>query len=157
MALSDADIERYARHVIVPGLGAAGQEAITRTHLLVVAAPQAERYVLAYARAAGFRITPTEEPAPACAIAAGTDALGDDARAVLRTLRCPIVWYALRGTRVIGGVLAPGDALPAPSIDEPCEIALHAPAAADAVASAVAVVLGWADVETSFDVDFGAA
>lgn len=154
MALSDAEIERYARHVIVPGVGASGQERISRSRLAVFAAPDAETYLLAYARAAGFQVSRAVEPAPDCAIAAGLHALDSNALTALRELHCPIVWYAFLGARLVGGRLARGGALPAaPQAAPPPDPAMNAPAAADAVASAIAMVLGWTDVETEIDVD----
>ena len=35
MALSDTELERYARHIIVPGIGATGQEALMKTEVQV--------------------------------------------------------------------------------------------------------------------------
>ncbi|MGO8869044.1 MAG: HesA/MoeB/ThiF family protein [Alphaproteobacteria bacterium] len=53
MTISDAELERYARHIILPEVGEAGQEKLLRSKVLVVGAGGLGAPVLLYLAAAG--------------------------------------------------------------------------------------------------------
>ena len=52
--LSDADLERYARQVIMPDMGEAGQEALLAARVLIVGAGGLGAPVLLYLASAGI-------------------------------------------------------------------------------------------------------
>ncbi|MDX1486333.1 MAG: ThiF family adenylyltransferase, partial [Alphaproteobacteria bacterium] len=52
MEFSDAQLERYARHIILPELGGAGQEKLLRSSVLVIGAGGLGSPLLLYLAAA---------------------------------------------------------------------------------------------------------
>lgn len=54
MSLNDDELERYARHIVLPDIGGAGQNAIKAAHLLVVGAGGIGSPVIQYLAAAGI-------------------------------------------------------------------------------------------------------
>lgn len=56
MPLSDAEIERYARQIIIPRFGAAGQERLLRSKVIVIGDGCGARTAATYLQAAGVGI-----------------------------------------------------------------------------------------------------
>jgi molybdopterin/thiamine biosynthesis adenylyltransferase len=54
--LDDAAIERYARQIVVPGIGAAGQEKLLESTVLLVGHPRGCATAALYLRAAGVNV-----------------------------------------------------------------------------------------------------
>ncbi|MEY5008569.1 MAG: hypothetical protein RL764_1885 [Pseudomonadota bacterium] len=54
MSLNDDELERYARHIVLPDIGGAGQNAIKAAHLLVIGAGGIGSPVIQYLAAAGI-------------------------------------------------------------------------------------------------------
>lgn len=53
MSLNDEELERYARHIVLPDIGGAGQNAIKAAHMLVIGAGGISSPVIQYLTAAG--------------------------------------------------------------------------------------------------------
>ena len=53
MSLTDQELERYARHIVLPDIGGAGQNAIRAAHMLVIGAGGIGSPVIQYLSAAG--------------------------------------------------------------------------------------------------------
>jgi hypothetical protein len=158
--LTDADIERYARQIVIPGFGAAGQEVVCASALLIDGEAEGAIHARAYARAAGFRFANgAHDPDLRCAVLAGTNGVARAAVDALARLSCPVVWYAVDGSRVRAGVWRTGgahrsrppfEALPdAPAAPH----FVHALAAADAIATAVALAAGWPHADTPYEIE----
>ena len=58
MSLNDDELERYARHIVLPDIGGAGQNAIKAAHMLVIGAGGIGSPVIQYLAAAGVGTTP---------------------------------------------------------------------------------------------------
>jgi hypothetical protein len=163
MPLTEADIERYARQILVPGFGASGQQRIRESRVIVCGEPSGVDNARRVARAVGFEVVAADaQPPVACAIVAGIAAMSSLEEAALSALagsRCPIVWYALTPSGYRTGVAFHPSRLTlratAPTRAAAEIEALHAIAAADAVATAVATVLAWPDVEHDYEVEVG--
>lgn len=82
MSLSDEQLDRYARHIVLPEIGGAGQVALTRAHVAIIGAGGIGSPALLYLAAAGVgRLTIIDDDAVALAnlqrqIAFGTDDIG---------------------------------------------------------------------------------
>jgi hypothetical protein len=149
MSLSDEDIELYARQIILPGVGVSGQERLCASRIVVDGDPEGRAVASGYARAAGLQIQrELVDPTPDCVIIAGAGVTPERLR-VLSALRRPIVWYQLDDTTVRAGTWRHGCRCPPVVLDGDAALSarpgLHALAACDAVATAIAVLLGWSN------------
>lgn len=147
MQLTDEQIDRFARQIIVPGIGAVGQERLCATRVRVHGDPTGCRYVEAYARAVGMQISAGEADYQVLAgTAATTHSPASEHRQPAAT-----AWYRLtaRGwTSGLGRSCEPTGRLPVEGpptseISVAANEALHAAAAADTINTLVARVLGW--------------
>ena len=112
MPLSDADVERYARQIIVPGVGASGQERLLASRVLVCGNPRGSLRALTYLQAAGVTTVGTEQAATAQAVAlARAEQASAPMLARLRSLRVPVAWYCLQAGQLTSGVF-PGKDFP---------------------------------------------
>lgn len=151
-ALSDADIERYARQIVIPGVGASGQAKLCASHVHVIGDPRAVAEAIAYLRAGGVH---ADASLPAgstdCLLVADVHALGRDELDALVAARVPVLWYALEGTSircgrgVAGAATAAAAGRDARTADPGLRETMQALAACDLVASAMARLLGWRD------------
>ncbi|MDX1485713.1 MAG: molybdopterin-synthase adenylyltransferase MoeB [Alphaproteobacteria bacterium] len=116
MEFSDAQLERYARHIILPELGGAGQEKLLRSSVLVIGAGGLGSPLLLYLAAAGVgRIGIVDDDAVDLSnlqrqVIHATDRIGtpkvDSARKVLTGIN-PDVTIETHGTRLdVGNVMA---------------------------------------------------
>ena len=144
MQLTDEQIDRFARQIIVPGIGAVGQERLCSTRVRVLGDPTGCRYAQAYAQAVGMQVTEADDD---YRVFAGTSAtpwpLPTGARPAPIT-----AWYRLTPDGWHAGLWRPTDPIPQgrDTDDALAESeALHAAAAADAINSLVGLVLGWSD------------
>jgi len=150
--LSDSDIDRYSRQIIVPGIGANGQARLCSAHFAIVGGDAGVRVATLYARALGAEVVPLGENADVI-IVAGSAKLATEVSAVSTKAGCPIVWYSVDEKRIAAGVVRPPDVLDAsvffPATPPSCDV-MHAIAAGDAVATAAALILGWEDCASEY-------
>ncbi|RMD83098.1 MAG: hypothetical protein D6815_07510 [Candidatus Dadabacteria bacterium] len=146
MALSQEDIDRYARQIIVPGIGARGQQRLCETTVGVFGRPPGRARLEVYLKAAGFRTADVTSEEVALLAAADPDAVpaGVPAR--------PTAWYRVGRGRLRGGVAptpraaleAAGPALASVHGDS-LSAALACVGACDAATTLVGLALGWID------------
>lgn len=149
-ALSDDEIERYSRQILVPGIGAEGQQRLLGARVLVAGSERGVAQASLYLRAAGVPVVAYDpvtasQPVPHAVVVAGVEALPAHERAGLAALGCPVCWYLLRGDGFVSGV-HPGASLPietpAANASETIDETLHDAAACDAAAAACALICG---------------
>ena len=157
--LDDDAIARYARQIVIPGVGAAGQQKLLASTVLVAGDPRGRDQAALYLRAAGVRVVLWPGPAGSAidlAIVADTHALDESARRELLELGKPVCWYTTDATGFTSGV-HPGLPLPADDEGAPapssCPPELHDAAACDAASVACAILVGlpWRSVPFRFD------
>lgn len=148
MPLSDDQLERYARQIIVPGIGVQGQQRLIEARVLVVGHPRGVAQTALYLRAAGATVVYDGDASPvppAMVVVAGVDALGTDRRRQLLGCGLALCWYALEETGFTSG-LHPQAPLPAEAantwIPDAIDEGLHDAAACDAAAVACAWIAG---------------
>jgi len=150
MALGDNQLERYARQVIIPGVGTVGQEKLLASHVLVVGYPPERAIAQEYLAGAGVNVcTSVDEPVD-CIVACRLDAISDDELARFGNRDTALAWYVLTGRDLTAGCIARFDGR-RPTLLRPTENELHAPetdalgsvAACDTAASTIALLLGW--------------
>lgn len=148
--LDDESIARYARQIVVPGIGATGQaRLLTSTVLLVGNARGCETAGL-FLRASGVS-TLRHDPPFALAefdvvILADAGAMDEATRAMLLSTTKPICWYNCEDFGFTAGI-HPGTPIPDPISPQPpraedeVTAAFHDAAATDAAAMACAILL----------------
>lgn len=153
--LDDAATLRYARQVVVPGIGGAGQEKLLACTVLVVGAARGVAQAALYLAAAGARVVRSIDEPFDVAVAADAGGLDAATREALVSRGRPACWYVLDDDGFTAGV-HPGDPLPAsvaktgPSPDGEAPLPesplhdspVHDAAACDAASVACAIVLG---------------
>lgn len=144
--LADDAIERYARQIVVPGIGATGQQRLLAATVLVVGDERGCRQAALYLEAAGVRVLGREaSPEGSGAdlvVVADTRAIDDATHAALLRTAAPLCWYAAGPEGFCSGV-HPVAPLPRPAPDGgPPGQALHDAAACDVASVACALLLG---------------
>jgi hypothetical protein len=150
MALSDVDVERFARQIVIPGVGAEGQERLLGSTVLVDGFPRGVARAQRYLEASGIRVVTDDREAEIdCVLVAGIEIVGPGIEALVALAR-PLVWYRIRGAGLEAGIHLPAhDALElsraaaARAAPSPREELLHDVAACDAVGSVISVLLDW--------------
>lgn len=150
--LDDAAIERYARQLVVPGIGAAGQRRLLSSCVLVVGEDRGVRQAILYLEAAGVRVTRDAAAAATADVVLVAGNLAGQERAAVLRAPAPLCWYVLDEQGFTSGV-HPGCSLPAAAEagarggnadHDRHDDARHDAAACDAAALACAVLLGLA-------------
>jgi hypothetical protein len=152
MSLDDSQLERYARQVIIPGVGTRGQERLLASRVLVVGCAPERAIAAEYLAGSGVIVcTSTDEPID-CILACRLDAITDGKLARLGTRDAALVWYILSGRELVAGCVARFDGKrpthahsTQTGILNQEENALGSLAACDAAASTIALLLGWQD------------
>ncbi|GEM_PF-1003835 len=159
LPLSDSDLVRYSRQVIVPGVGAVGQAKLLAATVAVLGNSVGVAHATSYLAASGLRtISSAGGERAECYVFAGIDEVPASTRRLVLARQVPLAWYSLRGTIISSGAdcssaqahcRSSRRLLPA----SPPPPELHAVAACDAAAVAIALLLGWDDLEASSEID----
>jgi len=159
MALSEADIERYARQIIIPTIGASGQEKLLAGRVLLLGDEAGVRQARLYLESSGVTATEEHDNAPfSCAIVAGWAGLSGTERNGLLASGAALVWYELGSHAIRAGVHTLERPAPPPAVPSTgtasCENdeVLHEIAACDAANAAIAIILGWPPGEPRWEV-----
>ena len=147
MALSDAQLDRYARQIIIPEVGARGQETLLASRVWLLGHPSGVSMARRYLAASGITTMEGQEARNAdCVLVAQPSEL--DTAILARVAACgrPIAWYELTPDGYRAGVQRDGGPIPAQhgeSYLHDDDAALrHAVAACDAAGSVIAALLG---------------
>ena len=143
--LDDDTIERYARQIVVPGIGAAGQETLLHSTVLVVGHLRGCRTAGLYLRAAGVHVESGISVVDAVVVC-DASVLDEAGREEICSLHVPVFWYATDRDGFTSGV-HPGACLPAaaaaPALEAPDDRdSVHDAAACEAASAACATLLG---------------
>ena len=143
--LDDEAIARYARQIVIPGIGAAGQEKLVAATVLVVGHRLGVRQASLYLRAAGVRVVDSANERFDVAIAACPSSLDAGLRRMLEESDRPVCWYEIDPTGFTSGV-HPESAMSPQRRDACDEDRLeHDAAACDAAGVACMTLLGLSD------------
>ncbi|MFQ5477031.1 MAG: hypothetical protein ACE5E4_00255 [Candidatus Binatia bacterium] len=166
MPLSDAQIERYARQIVLPDVGIEGQQRLLSATVLLVGDELGCRLAGLYLRAAGVRTAATVSSSGIdCALLANNVAVEGAAVRRIRDGKLPVAWYALREGTLESGVAEPGDRdwpLPPPlrrgnrtsSQPRGMHFALQQAGACEAAGLCLVRLLGWPQELSRDEVDF---
>ncbi|HET9062299.1 MAG TPA: hypothetical protein VFO62_03330, partial [Candidatus Binatia bacterium] len=149
-SLSADQVERFARQIIVPGVGAEGQLRLCAARVFVDGHPEGARIATQYLRAAGVTVYVATMP-PAhldCVVLAGAGDLSPGRVSSLAEASPLVAWYTVVGRTVRGGLARSPFSMRevAPSRDEPGlrrRKMRHRIAGADVATTVVAALLGW--------------
>lgn len=161
-SLSEDQIERFARQIIVPGIGAEGQMRLCAARVFVDGHAEGCRIATQYLRAAGVTVyvAPTPPPRIDCLVLAGASDLSPGRVKTLIEASPLVAWYTLAGRTVRGGLATAASPVceASHSRDEP-EVPRgelpHRIAGADVATTVVAALLGWIHPGESYELDLG--
>jgi len=150
-SLDAESVERYARQIVVPGVGAIGQMRLCAATVAIVGNDHGASAASAYLEAAGLKVCQPPFPHPIdCVVVADESGLGALVALPPTLPEAPIAWYSLRGTTIRCGLRrakdpsAGGDvACPSETVDDPLHVALHRIGGADAAGMVTSALLGW--------------
>ncbi|HYC57531.1 MAG TPA: hypothetical protein VEL28_21545 [Candidatus Binatia bacterium] len=144
MALSDEDIERYARQVVIPGIGASGQERLLQATVLVVGESIGVEQASLYLRAAGAAVTGDARKDLRAVVVAGASTLDASSRQAVLQSGLPACWYEITEGGFVAGVhpFAPMPDQGRARLAASPALLMHQAAACDAAATACAIIVG---------------
>jgi hypothetical protein len=148
--LSEHNVERYARQIIIPGVGAEGQRRLCAAEVFVDGHPVGRRVASQYLQAAGVCVALATNPPVGidCIVLAGAaDLPGERVKELARSAPL-LTWYSVLQSGICGGLAVDGQVnfRPYESLGEPRPDHLHVLhhlAGADVAATTVAALLGW--------------
>jgi len=148
--LGDDAIARYARQIVVPGIGAAGQRKLLSSTVLLLGNERGCDQARLYLRAAGVRVvrpvTPGGDENADVVVVADATALEERMRRNLLERDTPICWYVVEDDAFTAGVhpTAPLPHSRIASVVSPMAAgeAVHDAAACDAASAACAILIG---------------
>jgi hypothetical protein len=138
--LDDDQVERYARQIVVPGIGAAGQEKLLHSTVLVVGHPRGCATAALYLRAAGVTVSAQAGDAD-LVVVCDRSVIDESELSAMADLGKPVCWYVIESDGVACGV-HPGESLPPPRPPASGNDGIHDAAACEAAALACAVLTG---------------
>lgn len=157
--LTDEQIERFARQIIVQGVGAEGQLRLCTAEVFVDGHLEGRRTAERYLRAAGARVATATAPPPnlSCVVLAGTNDLVPERMTTLLNAAPLIAWYALVGRTIRAGLASAEMTIPdVPARDGARSrhaVLAHRIAGADVATTAVAALLGWITPGDSYELE----
>lgn len=149
--LDDETVERYARQIVVPGVGALGQKRLCAATVAVVGNEHGASAASAYLEAAGLKVCRAAFSDPVdCVVVADESGCGGSTTLPPTRPEAPVAWYSLSGSTLRGGLRTAKDA-PAGSDaasargsgDDALDVALHRTGGADAAGMVIGALLGW--------------
>ena len=163
LQLSDEQVERFARQIIVPGVGAEGQLRLCTAEVFVDGHPEGRRVATQYLRTAGVIVHDSTNPPPRldCVVLAGLNALPMRRLQTLSEAGPLLAWYTIADGVLRGGLSNPGHPFPVPSRgnDAPSErrssLLQHRIGGADVATTAIAALLGWMQPGDVYETELG--
>lgn len=159
-SLSEDQVERFARQIIVPGVGADGQLRLCRARVFVDGHPEGRRIATQYLRAAGVTVYVATMPPPRldCVVIAGACELSPDRLKTLTEAASLVAWYAVVGRTLRGGLASRPFSMREADFSRDTADLLHVEmrhriAGADVATTAVAALLGWMHPGESFELE----
>jgi hypothetical protein len=146
VVLTDEAIARYARQIVIPGIGATGQEKLLASTVLVCGNARGCEQAALYLRAAGVRVVTDARRGQEFQLAVVADAscLDDSIRSLILASGGPACWYTLEEGGFSSGI-HPAAPLPIDTARRDLVTSpIHDVAACDAAALACAVLVGLA-------------
>jgi hypothetical protein len=160
LQLSDEQVERFARQIIVPGIGADGQIRLCTAEVFVDGQPDGRRVATQYLRAAGVIVHDSTSPPPRldCVVLAGVNGLTRRRLQTLSEAAPLLAWYTITGSMLRGGLSNRDHPLPVPSrgTDTPSarrSSLLHRIGGADVATTTMAALLGWIQPGDVYEVE----
>jgi hypothetical protein len=161
-SLSADQVERFARQIIVPGVGAEGQLRLCAARVFVDGHPEGARIATQYLRAAGVTVYVATTPPPHldCVVLAGACDLSPRRVSTLTETSPLVAWYTVVGRTVRGGLARSPFSMRevAPSRNDPDPLPgtiPHRIAGADVATTVVAALLGWMHPGESYELELG--
>ena len=148
--LRDEEIERYARQIIVPGIGAAGQARLCASRVTAVGNPEGVESALTYLASAGLHVLRAPGCAPVdCVVVADVEP-GLVAAVSSVSPTAWAAWYVLDESTIRGGVTTVARLRPVLEAERAhgtqrrgASPLAHRIAGLDAACGVVAALLGW--------------
>lgn len=161
-SLSEDQVERFARQIIVPGVGAEGQMRLCAARVFADGHPEGVRVASQYLRSAGVTVylATTAPPRLDCVVLAGVRELSPRRVDELAAASPLIAWYDVVGRTVHGGLVSrpfsmrEADPLRDQLVPLRATIA-HRIAGADVATTVVAALLGWMHPGESYEIELG--
>ncbi len=165
MSLDDRQLERYARQVIIPGVGARGQQLLLASRVLVMGRDDGREIAADYLSRAGVGLASPDDETIDCAIVCDLESLTHAQLSELAACTYPVVCYTLAATTIHAGTYIRGEdeaphpfhrhpPLPRPDTETSGSMpAVVRFAACDAAASAIAVLLEWTNESNTREFD----
>jgi adenylyltransferase/sulfurtransferase len=159
-SLSEDQVERFARQIIVPGIGADGQIRLCAARVFVDGHTEGCRIATQYLRAAGVTVyaAPTPPARLDCLVLASARDLSPARVQTLIEASPLVAWYTFVGRTVRGGLASAAAPVCEASLSREVAAVLrgklpHRIAGADVATTVVAALLGWIQPGESYELE----